>query len=129
MRASRIAVYSHGESDAPFADGNLAGVTLIELPVVLAIIALLASLLLRALVWGEHRQPTLIVGAAALLQDVTMDRQTQFINFPAMLVVMALLLGMLLTDRRVTRREGEVLLRTYGVYLAVLTVMTMIAKR
>jgi cation:H+ antiporter len=71
----------------------------------------------------------LIVGTAALIQDVGLSRLTQVLNFPAMLVVMALLLGMLLTDRRITRREGAVLLGSYGLYLAVLVILTIWEKR
>lgn len=67
---------------------------------------------------------TLIVGTAAVVQDVTMDRHTQLFNFPAMLIVMGLLLWVLLTDRKVTRREGMVLLASYALYLALLVVMT-----
>jgi len=72
---------------------------------------------------------TFIVGAAAVLHDVTMDRLTQVFNFPALLLIMALLLWMLLTDRRVTRREGVVLLVTYGVYIAALVGLTLVVTR
>jgi cation:H+ antiporter len=67
---------------------------------------------------------TLIVGAAAIVQDVSMDRQTQVFNFAAMLIVMGLLLWMLLTDRRVTRREGAGLLVTYAAYIGILLWIT-----
>jgi cation:H+ antiporter len=60
---------------------------------------------------------TFIVGAAAIFSDVTMERSTQLVNFIAMLAVFALLLGMLLNDHRVSRKEGVVLLVTYCVYL------------
>ncbi len=72
---------------------------------------------------------TLIVGAAAVIQDVKMDRLTQLFNFPAMLAVMGLLLWMLLTDRRVTRREGVMLLVTYVIYIKVLIVLTLTVGR
>jgi len=36
---------------------------------------------------------------------------------------------MLMTDRRVTRHEGAVLLVTYGLYLAALIVLTLTAGR
>jgi cation:H+ antiporter len=67
---------------------------------------------------------TFIVGAAAVIGGVRMDRLTQVFNFPAMLAMMALLLWMLLTDRRVSRREGAVLLASYGAYLVALVVLT-----
>jgi len=71
---------------------------------------------------------TLVVGAAAVLHDVTMDRLTQVFNFPAMLAIMGLLWWMLRTDHRVTRREGLVLLAAYGSYLAVLIALTLLTS-
>ncbi|HZI33096.1 MAG TPA: calcium/sodium antiporter [Candidatus Binatia bacterium] len=67
---------------------------------------------------------TLVIGIAATTHAVSMDRQTQLFNFPAMLVVMAVLVWMLWTDRRVTRREGAVLLAIYAGYLALLVGLT-----
>ena len=63
---------------------------------------------------------TLIVGAAAALSEVRMSRVTQLFNFTALLLIFGLLLWMLLSDRRVTRREGAGLLTAYGIYLIVL---------
>lgn len=63
---------------------------------------------------------TLIVGVAAVMQDMTMDRKTQLLNFPAMLLMMGLLLWVLVTGRRVTRREGLVLVGSYALYIAIL---------
>lgn len=71
---------------------------------------------------------TLIVGTAAVVQEVTMDRLTQLMNFPAMLAVMAVLVWMLWTDRRVTRREGAALVAIYGVYIGALVIVTLIAR-
>ena len=68
---------------------------------------------------------SLIVGTAAAIHEITLDRWTQVFNFPALLVMMGLLLWMLLTDRRVTRREGVILLATYAVYLAGLVAFTL----
>jgi cation:H+ antiporter len=65
---------------------------------------------------------TLVVGTAATLHAVRMDRFTQLFNFPAMLAMMGLLLGMMVTGRRVTRREGVTLLVVYGAYLTALVV-------
>jgi cation:H+ antiporter len=72
---------------------------------------------------------TLIVGMAAVIQTVTLDRFTQLFNFPALLLVMVTLVVMLWTERRVTRREGVVLLVMYGVYLAALTGCTLVLMR
>ena len=68
---------------------------------------------------------TLIVGTAAVIHTVSMDRFTQLFNFPSMLAVMALLALMLWTGARVTRREGAVLLGVYGLYLVVLAFLTL----
>jgi cation:H+ antiporter len=67
---------------------------------------------------------TLVVGTAALVQDVTMDRLTQVFNFPAMLATMAVLLWMLISDRKITRREGVALLAIYVGYLTMLVAVT-----
>lgn len=72
---------------------------------------------------------SLIVGAAAVIHDVGLDRLTQVFNFPAMLAVMALLGWILWTDRRVTRREGVILLAVYGAYLAALVGLRIAAGR
>lgn len=63
---------------------------------------------------------TLIVGAAAVLQTVTLDQFTQLFNFPALLVVMGTLVVMLWTGRCLSRREGVGLLGLYGLYLVAL---------
>jgi cation:H+ antiporter len=68
---------------------------------------------------------TLVVGTASAIREVTMDRLTQLFNFPAMLVTMLLMLWMLKTDKRVTRREGAILLVSYSVYLIALAGVTM----
>lgn len=72
---------------------------------------------------------TLIVGAAAVIHAVGMDRLTQLFNFPAMLAVMLVFAAMLWTDRRVTRREGAILLGAYAVYLVAVSVITLTAGR
>jgi len=63
---------------------------------------------------------TIIVGVAAVMSEVTMSRATQLVNFPALLAMFGLLLWMLVNDRRVSRKEGVVLLFTYSVYLCAL---------
>jgi cation:H+ antiporter len=63
---------------------------------------------------------TFIIGVAALMSEVTLRRATQLLNFPALLIVFGLLLWMLITDRKVSRKEGVVLLVTYGLYLCML---------
>jgi Ca2+/Na+ antiporter len=55
---------------------------------------------------------------------VRMDRLTQLFNFPAMLGLMLLLVWMLRTDKRLSRREGVALLAVYAIYLAFLVVLT-----
>lgn len=72
---------------------------------------------------------TFIVGVAAMMSEVTMQRVTQMVNFTALLVVFGLLLWMLLSDRRVTRKEGAVLLVTYGFYLCALVFLAAALKQ
>jgi cation:H+ antiporter len=72
---------------------------------------------------------TLIVGTAAVLSDVRMSRQSQLFNFPALLVMFAVLLWMLLTDRRVTRKEGVTLLVLYVFYIGGLVLLTAAVKK
>lgn len=67
---------------------------------------------------------TLIVGAASVIHEVRIDRLTQLFNFPATLAIMLLLLWMLFTERRITRREGTVLLGAYCAYITTLILLT-----
>jgi cation:H+ antiporter len=71
---------------------------------------------------------TLVVGVAAIVQDVVMDARTQLLNFPVMLVIMALLLWMLITDRRISRREGISLITVYALYVTMLVTVTLTAR-
>ena len=71
---------------------------------------------------------TLVVGTAAALHAVRMDRLTQLFNFPVMLAMMGLLLWMMTTKHRLTHREGVVLLVLYGSYLVTLVVLTVTGK-
>ena len=61
---------------------------------------------------------TLIVGGAASFNVVTMDRVTQLLNFPALLLGMCIVLWMLCSARRISRREGGILIGYYTVYVA-----------
>jgi cation:H+ antiporter len=72
---------------------------------------------------------TIIVGTAAMLSEVTMRRLTHSFNFPAMLAMFGLLLWMLLTGKRVTRKEGVTLLVTYIVYIAALVLLSAALKQ
>lgn len=72
---------------------------------------------------------TLIVGTASAIREVTMDRLTQRFNFPAMLVTMVLMLWMMKTDKRLSQREGAILLVFYSVYLITLAGIMMWQRR
>ncbi len=72
---------------------------------------------------------TLIVGVAALISPLAMDRLTQLLNFPAMLAMMLLLVWILYTDHRVTRREGVLLLGAYTLYVALLVARTALSRQ
>jgi cation:H+ antiporter len=71
---------------------------------------------------------TIVIGAAASIREVTLDRLTQLFNFPAMLLALLLLWWMLRTSKRMTRREGAILLTYYGAYLAVVVTLTVWQK-
>ena len=63
------------------------------------------------------------------MSDVTMRRATQLVNVSAMLVVFGLLLWMLQNDRRVSRKEGVVLLVAYSFHLCALVFLTAALKK
>ncbi len=67
---------------------------------------------------------SLVVGTAAAMNEVRLDRATQLFNFPALLVSLVLLLYVILTENRVTRRQGAGLLLFYALYLAALVGIT-----
>lgn len=60
---------------------------------------------------------SIVVGTAAAIHAVGLDRMTQLISFPAMIVVMLVLLPLLLGKRGLGRPQGLALLGLYGVYL------------
>ena len=70
-----------------------------------------------------------IVGTAAVMNEVRIDRAAQLLNFPALLVCIGLLLALTLTKNRITRKEGAGLLAFYGVYIAILVIVTVMAQR
>jgi len=72
---------------------------------------------------------TMVIGAAASIREVTMDRLTQLFNFPAMLVTMLLMFWMLKSGKRMTRREGIILLVIYAVYVGAVVALTVWQKR
>lgn len=72
---------------------------------------------------------SLIVGSAASLHELTLTRFTQVLNFPAMLILMLLVANFGLSDRRVSRREGVLLLAYYGTYLALLVGLSLAGGR
>jgi cation:H+ antiporter len=71
---------------------------------------------------------SLTVRTAAAISDVRMSCLTQLLNFPAMLVMFALLLWMLVTDRRGARKEGVILLAFYSFNMAALVLFTAALK-
>jgi cation:H+ antiporter len=67
---------------------------------------------------------SLVIGVAAALTPVAMTRLTQLLDFPAMLALMGLLVWALLTQHRLTRREGVILLLSYLGYIATVVILT-----
>jgi cation:H+ antiporter len=72
---------------------------------------------------------SLIVGAAAAIAPVTVDKVTQRFDFPAMLVLMAALGWSLWTRSRLSRLEGGVLLLTYAGYIGMVIVLALSGSR
>ena len=66
---------------------------------------------------------TLVIGGAASFKDLSMDRMTQALNFPALIVGMSLVFWMLFSRQRISRREGWMLIAYYFVWLALLTLV------
>ncbi|MCI0745621.1 MAG: calcium/sodium antiporter [Verrucomicrobia subdivision 3 bacterium] len=71
---------------------------------------------------------TIIVGTAAVLSEVTMRRVTHSFNFLALLGLFAVLLWMLLSERRVSRKEGVTLVVLYNLYIAGLVLLSAALK-
>jgi len=65
---------------------------------------------------------SLVVGVAALLDEVPIDRATQWVNFPAMLLLMGILAWMLRSEAGLSRREGVWLVSLYLLYLFIVAV-------
>lgn len=68
---------------------------------------------------------TLIVGAAAVFRGVRLEPGSLWLNVIALVVSFGGLGWMLLRDPRLTHREGTWLVAGYGVYLTVLTVLSL----
>ena len=69
---------------------------------------------------------TLIVGSAASLNEVRMDRVTQLLNFPALLLGMVMVLVMLNSERQISRREGSILIGYYAIYVVLVLSSSMV---
>jgi cation:H+ antiporter len=67
---------------------------------------------------------SLVVGAAALIQNVKVDRSARDFSLPAMLVFMTLILVFLVTGKPLSRREGFILLGAYGIYVGAVAVLS-----
>ncbi len=69
---------------------------------------------------------TLVTGVAGTIHPLSMTRNTQLYNFPAMLILFILLLVMARTDNKLTRKEGWVFILFYVFYLGGLFVFEML---
>lgn len=87
-----------------------------------------AELALGNVIGANIANLTFIVGAAAMMSDVTMKRVTHSVNFLAMLTMFCLLLWMMLNDRRLSRKEGAVLLAAYACFLCGLVFLSVSLK-
>ncbi len=68
---------------------------------------------------------TLVTGVAGTIHPLSMTRNTQLYNFPAMLILFILLLVMARTDNKLTRKEGWVFILFYISYLGGLFILEM----
>jgi len=64
----------------------------------------------------------LVLGTAGLVHPVAFNFRARWIDGPVMLGFSVVLVGMMITGRRVSRTEGGVLLAGYAIYLATLLV-------
>lgn len=71
----------------------------------------------------------LVIGIAAALQPIDVSRATHLFDFPAMLVLMVILVWTLWTQSRLTRREGLILLGGYIAYITGVVVLTVLGYR
>jgi cation:H+ antiporter len=67
---------------------------------------------------------SLITGSAASINELTLTRFDQLYNFPAMLLLMGAFLFIMYSGRRISRREGGLLLGSYALYLLLLLGLT-----
>jgi len=67
---------------------------------------------------------TLVIGSAASLSDVVIDRVTQFYSFPALVLAMFIAWHMITSKDRVSRVEGGGLLLYYVLFLAGLVALS-----
>ncbi len=67
---------------------------------------------------------TFITGAAALMQEVRLERSTHFFHFPVMLALMGLLFWRLARDKRLSRRDGVILIGSYAAYIILVVLVT-----
>jgi cation:H+ antiporter len=72
---------------------------------------------------------TFITGTAAVISSVTMSRAAWLYNFAALFVIFGLLVWMLFTDRRISRKEGLTLLVCYVFYISGLVLLSAALKR
>jgi cation:H+ antiporter len=72
---------------------------------------------------------SIVIGVAATLTPVTMTRLTQLFDFPAMLAMIGLLVWALMTQHRLTRREGIILITSYVAYIAAVVILAVLGYR
>lgn len=72
---------------------------------------------------------SIIIGLAAALTPVKMTRLTQLFDFPALLVLMGVLVWTLWTQHRLTRREGVVLMVAYAAYITGVVILAMLGHQ
>jgi cation:H+ antiporter len=71
---------------------------------------------------------TFVVGSAALVQEMSLSRVTQLVNFPTLLAFMLVVWGMVARRHRISRRQGAALLGGYAAYLALLASLAHVCR-
>jgi cation:H+ antiporter len=71
---------------------------------------------------------TLVIGSAAAMHELRLERVEQLLNFPGLLVAIILGFTLLSSGKQLTRVEGGFLLGYYVIYIGVLTAVTLATR-
>lgn len=93
-----------------------------SLPELITMIAALnhqaADLAIGNILGANFANLTLVIGSAACLHPIWLERWTYAVNFPALLILLLVMCAMVVANRNLRRREGICLILFYFAYLA-----------